>query len=67
MSTGCKGFIYKGWQVRYMWDARRGCWCYEASNPDRPQGARVIFVHPREAMRFIDRQEVGNERQTGIR
>jgi hypothetical protein len=57
MSTGCKGFVYRGRIVRYAWDARKGCRCYEVSDPTRPQGAKVTFITPREAMRFVDRQE----------
>jgi len=57
MSSGCKGFVYRGKVIRYSWDARRGCQCYEVSDPMRPQAAKVIFLTPREAMRFVDRQE----------
>jgi len=53
-----KGYIYRGWQVRYGFDMRKGCQCYEVSDPTRPQAAKVTFLTPREAMRFVDRQEV---------
>jgi len=58
MSTGVKGFVYRGKVIRYSWDVRKGCQCYEVSDPMRPQAAKVTFLTPREAMRFVDRQEV---------
>lgn len=65
MSTGCKGYVYKGYCVRYVWDGRRGCWAYEVVNPARPEAARVTFSQSAQARAFIDKMERnhGRERQ----
>ena len=58
MNTGCKGYVYKGWQVRYGFDATKGCPAYVVSNPERP-GVRGSFVRPQEAQAWVDKQEGG--------
>ena len=60
MSTGCKGYIYKGWQVRYGFDAAKGCPAYVvipvSTGTELPQ-VRGSFARPQEAQAFIDKQE----------
>lgn len=55
MSTGCKGYQYRGWIVRYTWNAAKGCKTYTASNPDRPEQV-ATFTKPAEVERWIDKQ-----------
>jgi len=52
-----KGYIYRGWQVRYGFDMRKGCQVYQVSKPELP-GVMAAFIRPREAEAFIDKQEV---------
>lgn len=58
MGIGVKGYVYRGWQVRYTWSAAKGCNTYTASNPERP-GKVETFARPAEAERWIDAQEMG--------
>ena len=52
-----KGYIYRGWQVRYGFDMRKGCQVYIASKAERPN-VRAEFTRPRDAQAWIDKQEV---------
>jgi len=53
-----KGYVYRGWSVRYGWSAAKGCNTYAAGNPDRP-GQVETFTRPIDAERWIDKQAGG--------
>jgi hypothetical protein len=53
-----KGYVYKGWMVRYGWNMAKGCNTYTASNPERPEQT-ATFARPADAGRWIDKQAGG--------